>query len=389
LFLRSISFKISCLATTILTRRLRKSNPDCAVSTFFYFNLATPGQELGRRVGTYASTISRVELGTLEPSAALLTKLCDELDFTPAFFARPVMDEYVLGNCTFRRPNTTPRRLLDQAMARGTAFQEAVAALAMLVVLPPYSLPSIPVNSASEIEAAADGTRELFGLSLRAPIVSMIQLAEHAGVVVTRISGAFERVDAFSHFGAPSVIVLPTTKNNTSTERAKVAHEIGHLVLHRGRPTGDAVSERAADRFARALAMPAQVFGDEFGILPRVDWPHLFELKRRWKAAASDILDRALELDLVPATTARRLYKQYSWRRWHQGEPYEMAPEPTELLAQAIEFAKRDTGETLATLADTLGWGATVAEELTGIAMPEWDVFGGGNVARIDDYRRA
>src|SRR5206468_3245410 len=41
-----ISFRISCFATTILTRQLKTSNPECALSTFVYFHLAVPGQEL-------------------------------------------------------------------------------------------------------------------------------------------------------------------------------------------------------------------------------------------------------------------------------------------------------------------------------------------------------
>jgi Zn-dependent peptidase ImmA (M78 family) len=183
--------------------------------------------------------------------------------------------------------------------------------------------------------------------------------------------------------------MLPAKKNTGTRDRLKVAHEIGHLVIHRGQAIGDANAEREADRFARALLMPAQVFIDEFNVLSRVDWPNLFEMKRRWKAPAFEILERALELDLVSGTTVRRLQKQYSWQRWHQGEPYEIPLEEPELLARALDFAEQDTGETLSTLAETLGWGPTVAEELTGMAMPDWDVFSGGNVARFEDYRRA
>jgi Zn-dependent peptidase ImmA (M78 family)/transcriptional regulator with XRE-family HTH domain len=342
--------------------------------------------ELGRRVGANASTIHRLESGAMAPTQGLLDALCEELDFTATFFERPVVDEYTLNNCHFRRPHRTPRRLLDQAMARGTAFQEAIAALAMLVELPPDRLPTIRTRTPEDIEEAAQITRETFGLSLRAPIESMVQLAEHGGVVVTRVTGTIERVDAFSHYGAPPVIVLPATKNTSSRERAQIAHELGHFILHRGLLAGDQESEDEADHFAAALLMPEQVFRDEFGVLPRVDWPHLYEMKRRWKSSALSILDRAVQLNLVPPTTARRLRKVYSWRRWHQGEPYEMPLEQPELLAHALDFAEQDTGETLSTLAETLGWGTSVAEELTGIALPDWDVFN-SNVARLDDWR--
>lgn len=345
--------------------------------------------ELGRRVGVNVSTISRLEANAMEVTPPLLGALCDQLDFTAPFFEQPIVDEYTLTNCSVRRPTATPRRLLDQAMARGTAFQEAVAAVAMMVKLPPSKLLPVSVHNDQEIEAAAEMTRIAYDLSLRAPIVSVIQLAEHAGIVVTRMRGAVERVDAFSHFGPLPVIVLPATKNTGTRDRLKVAHEIGHLVIHRGKMLGDASAEREAERFALALLMPAQVFRDEFATMSRVDWPHLFELKRRWKVPAFEILTRALQLELVSAAAVRRLQKQYSWRRWHQGEPYEIPLEEPELLSSALDYAERDTGETLSTLADTLGWGPTVAEELTGIAMPDWDVFGAQNIARIEDYRRA
>lgn len=344
--------------------------------------------ELGRRIGANVSTISRLETGSMVPTPSLVTALSQELDFAPTFFEHPLGDEYTLNNCSFRRPTTTPRRLLDQAMARGTAFQEAVTAIAMMVKLPPSALRPMTANNDQEIEAAAEMMRIAFDLSLRAPIVSVVQLAEHAGIVVTRMRGPVERVDAFSHYSTPPVIVLPDAKNDGAADRVKVAHEIGHLIMGRAQ-VSDAGAEKAAERFALALLMPAQVFSDEFAVLPRVDWPHLFELKRRWKAPAFDILTRAFHLDLVSATAVRRLQKQYSWRRWHHGEPYEIPLEEPELLARALEYAEHDTGETLATLAETLGWGATVAEELTGMAMPDWDVFSGANVARLDDYRRA
>ncbi|HEV7764604.1 MAG TPA: XRE family transcriptional regulator [Thermoanaerobaculia bacterium] len=344
--------------------------------------------ELGRRIGANVSTISRLETGLLEPTPGLVTALSDELDFATSFFERPIIDEYTLNNCSFRSSSATPRRKHDQALARGTAFQEAVSALAMMVQLPPAALKPMKAHNVQEIEAAAEMLRISFDLSLRAPIASVIQLAEHAGIVVTRMRGPVEQVDAFSHYGTPPVIMLPVTNNDGAIDRVKVAHEIGHLIMGLTH-VNTADAEQAAERFALALLMPAQVFRDEFGVLPRVDWPHLFELKRRWKVPAFDILNRALQLDFVSATTVRRLQKQYSWRRWHQAEPYRVPLEEPELLALALDFAERDTGETLATLAETLGWGPTVAEELTGMAMPDWDVFSGANVARLDDYRRA
>jgi len=346
-------------------------------------------KELAARVGASHSTISRLELDRFEPTPGLLAALCEALDVTASFFARPVSDEFKPSECSFRHLQSTSRRLLDQALAKGTLFQEVIAEFAHLVEFPPPSVPDIPAKSDEEIDAAADETRRRWGLSLRAPIANMIQAVEHAGIVVTRLKGTTEKVDAFSRFGNPPVIVLNSVRDSASRDRFNVAHELGHLVIHRGRPTGDAQSEREANRFAQAFLLPAEVFKDELRMAQRTDWPNLFELKRRWKLPGTEILNRAEQLDAVGATAARALYKQHSYRRWHKGEPYEMAFEQPQSLNLALLILDHEK-VTIDQIIASLGWGRAIAEEVTGITFDQDGVTNieSANVTRLDDYRR-
>jgi len=77
-----------------------------------------------------------------------------------------------------------------------------------------------------------------------------------------------------------------------------VAHELGHMVMHRGIRTGNIETEREADVFADAFLMPGGAFGREFQALP-FSWDHVFRLKKRWSASAAAIVKRAYDLNLL------------------------------------------------------------------------------------------
>lgn len=325
-------------------------------------------KQLAELVTADASAISKIEAGKLDPSENLLLAFCEALDFDAEFFTRPVADEYKMHECSFRHLQSTSKRLFEQVLARGSLLQEAVSRINEAVELPQPNVPEIPARDVGEIELAAEKCREIWGLGLRAPIASMIRVAEHAGVVVTRLDGTTERVDAFSRYGSPPMIVLASMKECSSRDRFNVAHELAHLVIHRGHPTGDIKTEREANRFAAALLAPREVFADEFRCLPRIEWPHLFELKRRWKMAAAAVLHRATELNLVDVLKARRLYKQYSSKGWQKGEPYEVAAEQPELLTLAIEAMGLEANHEK--LLVGLGWRPRTALSIAGLSIP-------------------
>lgn len=319
--------------------------------------------------------ISRLEAGrATAPPPLLLRAICEVLDVDASFFERPVVQEYARHECSFRHLQSSSVKVLEEVLARGTLHHEVITHLGQFVELPPVNIPQLSISNVEDIEAAAEATRERWGLGLVAPIVNMIRVAEHAGAVVTRLSGTSDKVDAFSRFGDPPVIVLASTKSSTSRDRFNVAHELGHLVMHRGQVTGDMRTEREAHRFAAALLLPRSAFAAEFRSLPVIDWPHLFEMKRRWGAAGSAILHRADELGLVSAVATRRLYRQHSWRGWNKGEPYEPAEEKPELISLSIEVARRDFGADVVAISAALGWRARTAENVAGFAIPANDL---------------
>ena len=216
----------------------------------------------------------------------------------------------------------------------------------------------------------------------------MIRVAEHAGVVVSRLRGGSEKLDALSFAGDRPLIVLSSTKASSSRERYSVAHELGHLVLHRGQETGGVEREKEANLFAKCLLLPRDQFSMEFRAMGSASWTSIFELKDRWKAPGPAILQRASTLGLVDAVSARRLYKQHSARGWQKSEPHEPPFEEPELIDHSLDLVERFTGKGIRELADDLGHGPVSSETLLGLPFPPEPIRFPENVTAIKDFVR-
>ncbi len=107
------------------------------------------------------------------------------------------------------------------------------------------------------------------------PISSVVGLLESHGVVVIRMTLESADVD----------------KGDRARSRFDAAHELGHLVIHGAEFWGLTEVEKQAHGFAAAFLMPRDQIYRE---LPqRVDWPSLFQLKRRWQVSLAALLMRA------------------------------------------------------------------------------------------------
>ncbi|HUF54708.1 MAG TPA: ImmA/IrrE family metallo-endopeptidase [Dehalococcoidia bacterium] len=115
------------------------------------------------------------------------------------------------------------------------------------------------------------------------------------------------------------LLVLGTDKNDRARSRFDAAHELGHLVIHGQLVWGIPEVEKQAHQFAAAFLMPRPDIVSE---LPhQVDWPVLFELKRKWQVSLAALLMRAKTLGLMTEATYLTAVKAASARGWRRVEP--------------------------------------------------------------------
>lgn len=314
--------------------------------------------ELGAAIGKTRQLISAYEMGEKAPEAGTLADISAILDQPIAYFTVPDREGFgAFGPRFFRAlgPETKRRNMMCEAYANWEV--QIARYVDDLVNYPPVSLPVVtPADPAGiyeeeEIEDAAAECRKLWGLG-HGPISNVLALVEGKGVIAARLRMTGERIEAFSFWnGSRAFVFLASEKDSAARARFDVAHEIGHLVLHRGVGQEDIEDpktlrriEAEANRFAGALLLPQQSFPNEV-FTTRLD--AFVELKKRWKVAIQAMVHRCKDLGIFDEDQITNLYKQISARKWRTKEPLddpELYPlEQPKLLKKAVEmvFAAR------------------------------------------------
>lgn len=324
--------------------------------------------ELASQVDISKSFLANVEHGVKLPSERVLDALAEALMFEPSFFLRPVRSAVGETDCNFRSRKRTPASLRARARARGTLLTEFIAYVEEQVEgIPEYRVPFVPnVVTEDDAERAAHRCRAELGLGLDGPIHDLVGVLEHCGIVVTRLVGTTDKIDAFSWVKRRGVVVLSADKRSSTRSRTDAAHELGHLAMHPDHATDRAVDderEKQAFAFARAFLLPRSAFVREFP--RRMEWPALFEMKARWGVSVSALVYRARTLDLISAIQYQRAYKFMSKHGWNRSEPHEPPAEEPGMISQAVDLVPaRD-------VLNALGWTPEVFPIVTGVVLPQ------------------
>ena len=309
--------------------------------------------ELGATIGKTRQLISAYEMGEKAPEATTLANIAAVLDQPMSYFVVPDRQGFgAFGPRFFRAfgPATKRRNLMCEAFANWEV--QVAKYVDDLVNYPPVNLPVVaPSNPAGlyeedEIENIAAECRKLWGLGY-GPISNVLSLVEGNGVITARLRLEGERIEAFSFWNGPRPFVFLASEKDSSTRaRFDVAHEIGHLVLHRGVGQEDIEDpktlyrvEMEANRFAGALLLPQQSFPNEV-FTTRLD--AFVELKKRWKVSIQAMVHRCKDLGIFDEYQITNIYKQISARKWRTKEPLDdpsLYPiEQPKLLRKAVEM---------------------------------------------------
>lgn len=150
------------------------------------------------------------------------------------------------------------------------------------------------------------------------PIKNLMRLVERAGVIVgySDFRGAGISGVTFSVPGqAPLVLLNPD--HPADRVRFTLAHELGHLVMHRF-PTPE--MEEDANEFASVFLFPKKELREAFRGR-KVTLSVLASLKLEWKVSMQSILFAAQRDEIVSPNQARYLWTQISARGWKTREP--------------------------------------------------------------------
>lgn len=337
--------------------------------------------QLAAMVGVSPSTINKWRFGTQLPEHEALERLASVVNVTPEWFTRTPGPK--LPPPLFRSNAKALVSAMEMFHARLEWVQEIVDALSEYVDFPHLNLPArnyatIEEISDEEIERAACECRDLWRLG-RSVIQDISLSAEGAGVILVREETGVAQIDGLSSWseaqGRP-LILLSADKDNGYRGRFDLAHEIGHVILHRSikrstKRTMDSarysLMEKQAHRFAGAFLLPAETFATEVPVPPTLD--DLLLLKRRWGVSVAAMIMRLRALDILSEDGALMLYKRRSARWGVKSEPGDgdLKPEKPRLLRRTIELLVEEKVMPLEGIHRYFGLAETDIEALVGL----------------------
>jgi Zn-dependent peptidase ImmA (M78 family) len=302
-----------------------------------------------------------------EPKPEVLATIASVLEFPESFFSLDLdAQEIPVDAASFRKLSRTSAALRDSAIASGklcVAFNNWIESN---FNLPVADLPDLDL-SILDSEAASLMVRNRWGLGI-APIPNVLHLLESHGVRVFALGQRCREIDAFSFWMEGTPVILVGTHKTAERAIFDLAHELGHLIMHRHltKPSGRK-EEIEANGFAASFLMPrADIVSSG---LYRASLSNIIDAKKRWKVSALSLVFRLHELNLMTDWEYRENCKLIS--QFHRRSEPESLPREHSMILSTVMATMRKEGKTRSQIAiESIGTFQSDLEEfLAGLTM--------------------
>ncbi len=268
-------------------------------------------------------TLSRYENGATVPSEEFAARAATVYGFPTSFFYQPdaPFGAPVSVHPMWRKKHDVSARELDAIVAElNIRAMHTRRMLEAVVFAPRHDIPRLePDDFNGDIERVAALVRAHWRLP-PGPVSNLTEAVERAGAMVVHsdLNGSAVSGVTIAAPGMPPIIIL-NAADPADRMRFTLAHEIGHLVMHKfPGPT----MEDEANEFARSLLMPSADI--KASLMGRVDLRRLAALKPEWRVSMQAILYRAQSLNLVGKSEAGWLWRQFGALKMRLAEPAEL-----------------------------------------------------------------
>ncbi len=265
-------------------------------------------KELSELIGVTQATLSRFEIGALDVTQEVVSKLSQALNYPETMFERDVR----LGgeNTLFYRKRASMTvKHLSILESKISILSKSIDELMESIDIPELRIPAVEPTADNSPQEIAYKIRTLLGVPA-GPIDNIVSLLERNGVIVLFIDfndmDKFDGLTMFTTNQAPVIWINRNAPNDR--KRYSLAHELGHLVMHLRSDDLDKdekQKEIEANQFAAEFLMPeSQCKEDLFNL----KYKDLGMKKFYWKVSKAAIIFRAKELKCISDETATYLY---------------------------------------------------------------------------------
>lgn len=233
--------------------------------------LGIPKVALATLVNVSSATVSQWESGKQNPQEDKLRAIAAALGQDVHWFLKPVVESsstpyfYRTLSAATKTGRVVTKTKIDWLIEISTSLESFLDWPSLNV--PEVDKPFTAISD-SEIEELAIEYRDKAGLGM-GPIKDLMLAVESSGVICSRTEIGFDKLDGLSNrvvSGDRAYILLASDKDNGIRSRFDLAHELGHIVLHKCVQSGQFTVnnlkeiERQANLFASCLLLPAESF---------------------------------------------------------------------------------------------------------------------------------
>lgn len=328
-------------------------------------------RELAERMGNVVSAqaIGKYERNEDMPGSRALMALATALGVSESYLLSD--EEVTLEGVDFRKKRTAKEEATIEAqtlqlLERYLAIEDLLG-LKSVEWEQPRSAP-YPLHDVRDAEDAARSVRDEWGLG-HDPVPKLAELLEERGIKVLSVD--LEDIDGLAarvmRKGRDAARVIVVRKDIWSErKRFTLAHELGHMVMM---PAAGVDDESAANRFAGAFLMPADVVRAEVGVQrSAISIGELVAIKERFGVSVQAIAYRCLDLGIIDKKAFSFLFKEFTKRGWRK-KPFE---EPA-CIPSEYEEPKRFERLCYRALAEGV-IGESRAAEMLGITLQALDL---------------
>ncbi len=282
--------------------------------------------------GLTAVTISRLENDpTQTPEVGTIRRIASALGYPEDFFYGDDIEVISDSDASFRSLKGRTAKEKHAALAAGSLSYMLMDFIEAEFDLPKSGIPYF--ERVSSPKEAAYMLRMYWGMGDK-PIGGLISLLESKGIRIFSLCENTNNIDAFSCWRNETPYVYLNTQKTAERSRFDLAHELGHIILHRHGAATGREAEREADEFASYFLIPPKDLAASVGRVRSFN--QIVQLKRRWGVSAAALCYR-LNRDGYITDWMYRSFCIHLSKNFSRSEPNGTERETSQLLSKVFQ----------------------------------------------------
>jgi Zn-dependent peptidase ImmA (M78 family)/DNA-binding XRE family transcriptional regulator len=307
--------------------------------------------KLATKLSVSQAAVSKLESGQIKAEGELLTRLSAILEYPEAFFCRP-FKLYPAGMQFYRKHKTLPVGMGRKIEALLNLYRHHVSQLLLAAELQFLQIPECDIDDYGDARKVARYVRQYLQLP-RGPIMDLTAVLESMGIIVIPFDPGTRLFSGVSTIvNTDTQVILINSAMPGDRYRWTLAHEFGHIVMHR-LPSDDMEAE--ADAFAGELLMPSDQIKPH---LRNLSIAQLASLKRVWRVSMNGILTNGQKIKAISEWSARLLRMNMAKKgitRLQEPPALDFPQETPSILSDLLSFHLDEAGFSFEDLSSLLG----------------------------------